>query len=144
MYLFSFAILLLGLTIAANCGPFTSLVNLEKLYTLEDELITIADVILKQEKYAHDGVDVHNIENLERYAELFCLFCILLPQTLVYIVTRIRGQTLTLNAPIATKVACFSRLLKCLRSLYGKQCGPRSDCSYGSSLFWVHTVCFYT
>ena len=26
--------------------------------------------------------------------------------------------------------------------LYGKQCGPRSDCSYGSSLFWVHTVCF--
>ena len=49
---------------------------------------------------------------------------------------------LTLNAQIATKVVCFSRLLKCLRSLYGKQCGPRSDCS--SSLFWVHTVCFYT
>ena len=47
---------------------------------------------------------------------------------------------LTLNAPIATKVVCFSRLLKCLRSLYGKQCGPRSDCSYravcsGSTLF---------
>ena len=36
---------------------------------------------------------------------------------------------LTLNAPIATKVVCFSCLLKCLRSLYGKQCGPRSDCS---------------
>ena len=35
---------------------------------------------------------------------------------------------LTLNAPIATKVLCFSHLLKCLRSLYGKQCGPR---------FWV-------
>ena len=34
---------------------------------------------------------------------------------------------LTLNGPIATKAACFSRLLKCLRSLYGKQCGPRSD-----------------
>ena len=50
----------------------------------------------------------------------------------------------TLNAPIATKVVCFSRLLKCLRSLYGKQCGPRSDYSYRSSLFWVHTVCFYT
>ena len=33
--------------------------------------------------------------------------------------------------PIATKVVCFSRLLKCLRSLYGKQCGPRS----GSTLF---------
>ena len=47
---------------------------------------------------------------------------------------------LTLKAPIATKVVCFSRLLKCLRSLYGKQCGPRSDCSYRSSLFWVHAV----
>ena len=36
---------------------------------------------------------------------------------------------LTFKAPIATKVVCFSCLLKCLRSLYGKQCGPRSDCS---------------
>ena len=51
---------------------------------------------------------------------------------------------LTLNAPIATKVVCFSRLLKYLRSLYGKQCGPKSDCSYRTSLFWVHPVCFYT
>ena len=47
---------------------------------------------------------------------------------------------LILKAPIATKVVCISRLLKCLRSLYGKQCGPRSDCSYravcsGSTLF---------
>ena len=41
---------------------------------------------------------------------------------------------LGLNAPIATKVVCFSHLLKCLRSLYGKQCGPRPDCS-GSTLF---------
>ena len=48
------------------------------------------------------------------------------------------------NAPISTKVVCFSRLLKCLRSLYGKQCGPRSDCSYRSSLFWFHAVRFYT
>ena len=47
----------------------------------------------------------------------------------------ITWNMLTLNAPIATKVVCFSRLLKCLRSLYGKQCGPRSDCSYGSTLF---------
>ena len=51
---------------------------------------------------------------------------------------------LTLNALITTKVVCFSRLLKCLRSLYGKQCGPRSDCSFRSSLFWVHAVCIYT
>ena len=47
---------------------------------------------------------------------------------------------LTLKAPITTKVVCFSRLLKCLRCLYVKQCGPRSDCSYrsicsGSMLF---------
>ena len=47
---------------------------------------------------------------------------------------------LTLDAPIATKVDCFSRLLKCLRSLYGKQCGPNQTaligpvCS-GSTLF---------
>ena len=35
---------------------------------------------------------------------------------------------LTLIAPMATKDVCFSRLLKCLtRSLYDKQCGPRSD-----------------
>ena len=34
------------------------------------------------------------------------------------------------------KSRLLSRLLKCLRSLYGKQCGPRSDCSYSSSLFW--------
>ena len=54
------------------------------------------------------------------------------------------GPSLTLKAPIATKVVCFSRLLKSLRCLYGKQCGPRSDCSYRSSLFWVHAVCFYT
>ena len=47
---------------------------------------------------------------------------------------------LTLNAPIATKVVCFSRLLKCLSSPYGKQCGPMQTapagavCS-GSTLF---------
>ena len=50
----------------------------------------------------------------------------------------------TLNAPVASKVFCFSHLLKCSRSLYGNKCGPRSDCSYRSSLFWVHAVCFYT
>ena len=38
---------------------------------------------------------------------------------------------LTLNAPIATTVVGFSRL-----HLFGKQCGPRSDCSCsGSTLF---------
>ena len=56
----------------------------------------------------------------------------------------IKAGKLTLNAPIPTKVVCYSPLLKCLSSLYGKQCGPRSNCSYRSSLFWVHAVCFYT
>ena len=51
---------------------------------------------------------------------------------------------LTLKAPITTKVICFSSLLKCLRSLYDKQCGPGSDSSYRSSLIWVYPVCFYT
>ena len=43
-----------------------------------------------------------------------------------------RYITLTLHAPIAAKDVCFFRLLKCLRSLCGKQCGPRSDCSIGA------------
>ena len=55
-------------------------------------------------------------------------------------IQQLAGKELTLNVPISTKVVCFSHLLKCLRSLYGKQCGTRPDCS----LFWVHTVCFYT
>ena len=49
----------------------------------------------------------------------------------------------TLNAPITTKVVCFSRLLKCLRSVYGKECGLRSDCSYvcsGSNTQFVSNV----
>ena len=57
---------------------------------------------------------------------------------------RVRHLRPSLNAPITTKVVCFSHLLKCLRSLYDKKGGPRSDCSYRSSLFRVHTVCFYT
>ena len=51
---------------------------------------------------------------------------------------------LTLNAPNAPKVVCLSHLLKFLRSLLWQKCGPRSDCSYRSSLFWVHAVSFYT
>ena len=50
------------------------------------------------------------------------------------------GKEFTLNAPIATKVVCFSRLLKYLRSLYGKQCGqdqtaPIGAVCSGSTLF---------
>ena len=47
---------------------------------------------------------------------------------------------LTLKTPITTKIVCF---VVCgnFRSLFNKQCRPRSDCSYRSSLIWVHTVC---
>ena len=48
-----------------------------------------------------------------------------------------RGRKLTLNAPNATKVVCYSRLLKCSRSLYGKQCRPRSDCSCSRSMLFA-------
>ena len=37
-----------------------------------------------------------------------------------------------LKAPIATKVVCLSCLLKCLRSLYGKQCGPDQTAPIGA------------
>ena len=48
--------------------------------------------------------------------------------------------SLTLKAPITTKVVCFCRLLNCFRSLSNKQCRLRSDCSLravwsGSTLF---------
>ena len=39
---------------------------------------------------------------------------------------------ITLNAPIATKVVCFSRLLKCLRSLYGKSVNPDQTAPIGA------------
>ena len=34
-------------------------------------------------------------------------------------------------------------LLVIFKSHFRKQCGPRSDCSFRSSLIWVHTVCRY-
>ena len=39
---------------------------------------------------------------------------------------------LALKAPIATKVICISRLLKCLWSLYDKQCGPDKTAPIGA------------
>ena len=38
----------------------------------------------------------------------------------------------TLNVPITTKVVCFSRLLKCLRSLYGKSVDPDQTAPIGA------------
>ena len=41
-------------------------------------------------------------------------------------------RMLTLNEPIATKVVCFSRLLKCLRGLYGKSVDPDQTAPLGA------------
>ena len=41
-------------------------------------------------------------------------------------------NSLTLNAPIATKVVCFSCLLKCLRSLYGNSVDPDQTAPIGA------------
>ena len=46
--------------------------------------------------------------------------------------TRTHILNLTLRAPITTKVVCFTRLPNYLRILFGKRCGPRSDCYYGA------------
>ena len=52
-----------------------------------------------------------------------------------------------LRKPASENVVCLYPLLDILANfsnlflLTGKQCGPRSDCSYRSSLIWVHTVC---
>ena len=53
----------------------------------------------------------------------------------------------TPRKPASENVVCLCRLLNILANFSnlflhtGKQCGPRSDCSYRSSLIWVHTVC---
>lgn len=50
-------------------NSFTNFVNMEKLYTLEDELITLSDVIIKQEKVLHGDEDIHGIHNISRTIE---------------------------------------------------------------------------
>ena len=46
------------------------------------------------------------------------------------------GTFLTLNTPIATKVVCFSRLLKCLRnSVDPEETAPIGAVCSGSTLF---------
>ena len=48
-----------------------------------------------------------------------------------------RKQGLTLKASSALSSAGYFKSHCC------KRCGPRSDCSFRSSLIWVHTVCLY-
>ena len=51
---------------------------------------------------------------------------------------------LTFNAPISTKVVCFSRLLKCLRSLYGKQCGIDQTAPKEQSVLGPHCLLLFS
>ncbi|XP_052814457.1 prolyl 4-hydroxylase subunit alpha-1-like [Mya arenaria] len=48
----------------AEKGAFTTYVNLEKLYAIEDELLTLSSVILSQERVLHGEDDVHGIFNI--------------------------------------------------------------------------------
>ena len=59
-------------------------------------------------------------------------------------------RALTLKVPrkhASENAVCLCRLMNTLANFSnlflhtGRQCGPRSDCSYRSSLIWVHTVC---
>lgn len=50
-------------------GSFTSYVNMEKLYTLEDELISVSDLVLNQERTLHGDEDPHGIYNTASIAE---------------------------------------------------------------------------
>ena len=51
-------------------------------------------------------------------------------------------SSLTLKLPITTLSSALSPACDFKRH-FCKQCGLRSECSFRSSLIWVHTVCLY-
>ena len=55
----------------------------------------------------------------------------------------ILGLRLIVFLPQGDFCLLLSLLLMFLGSLYCKQYGPRSDCSLGSKLIGVHSVCFF-
>ena len=71
-------------------------------------------------------------------------FCLCTVSGMIAEFIQMLGKILTLKAPITAKIVCLCHLLECLRSLFDKQCRPRSDCSCRSSQIWVHTVCRFT
>ena len=81
-------IVLFGCSVFAEYGSFTSYVNLEKLYTLEDELIALTDVIVKQEMTLHGDKDAHNLCNITRYVHqqqyLICTLNLLFNRPLIF------------------------------------------------------------
>ena len=53
-----------------------------------------------------------------------------------------KSNNVTLKAPITTMSSALSSA-GYFKSHFCKQCGPRSDCPFRSSLIWVHTLCLY-
>ena len=125
----------------AQSGPFTASPRIvdEAIYNHVDP-IDVCDLPYLRSLYRTANRVCHAMRHNHQENLKFDLNLDTLPADFVQAYISVRGK----NAPIATKIVCFSRLLKCLRSLYGKQCGPRSDCSFRSSLFWVYAVCFDT
>ena len=96
----------------------------------EKHVITLFEKILHYQCFSFSICGMSSVNKHCVY--LIFIFCQQLSSCPIFL--QIYKIILTLYTPIATKVVCFSHLLKCLISLYGKQCGPRSDCS-GSAQF---------
>ena len=80
--------------------------------------------------YAVDVIRQHHFQNKIMVGKgMKCFGCNGLSESVRYLCLK---WHLTLNVPITTKVVCFSCLLKCLRSLYGKPIGAVWS---GSTLF---------
>ncbi|XP_046330250.2 prolyl 4-hydroxylase subunit alpha-2-like [Haliotis rufescens] len=59
----------LGAVCCANRGKFTSMSNLEKLFYIESEVIALSDVFLREEHFAHQGEDPHNLGGMKKTVE---------------------------------------------------------------------------
>lgn len=60
-----FVFILYILLQSVNSELYTTYVNFEKYYFIEEELISLVDLIVQQEKIIH-GEDVHNILNISQ------------------------------------------------------------------------------
>ena len=102
--------------------------------------------------------DKDNRKNVLRYLEIPGLSADPICYNASFPITRLQWFKAVHESPIdltlklprksaSENVVCLCRLLNILANFSnlflhtGKQCGPRSDCSYRSSLIWVHTVC---
>ena len=134
----------MGFFIAPYCVLIPGLVDLcsnsflgtQQMLLHEKHVITLFEKILHYQCFSFSIWGLSSV--YKHCVYLIFIFCQQFGSRSIFL--QIYKIILTLNVPIPTKVVCFSHLLKCLRSLYGKQCEPRSDCSYravcsGSMLF---------